>query len=115
LPSWRRYFTAIAKVIDVPWGIATGADLAFPGVTGRRTTKMRLVNTYLSRLHAAAATDATLSEAFVRVTGLLDRPESLYRPDRVMRVWRAAKRNRQARPDEPAVPPPIADAGVRSA
>lgn len=111
-PSWRRYFAAIAKVIDVPWQIATGADLAFPGVPGRRTAMVRLVNAYLPRLHAAAATDASLSEAFVRVTGLLDRPESLFRPDRALRVWRAAARNRPAPLGEPAVPPPpIADVG----
>jgi hypothetical protein len=30
--------------------------------------------------------DATLAAAFVRVTGLLDRPEGLLRPDRALRV-----------------------------
>ena len=86
--AWRRYFRAVADVIDVPWQIATGTDLAFPGVPGRRTAKIRLVNAYLPRLHAAAATDHTLAAAFVRVTGLLDRPEGLLRPDRVLRVLR---------------------------
>ena len=110
-PSWRRYFAAIAKVIDVPWDLATGADLAFPGVTGQRTAKIRLVNAYVSRLHAAAATDTTLSEAFVRVTGLLDRPESLLRPDHIIRVLRATRRNQPAQTDEPtASQPPLADA-----
>ncbi|MDG4764010.1 FAD-binding monooxygenase [Solwaraspora sp. WMMD406] len=100
-PSWRRYFRAVAAVVDVPWGIATGADLAFPGVVGRRTAKVRLTNAYLPRLHAAAVHDPTLAEAFVRVTGLLDPPVGLLRPDRVLRVWRGwAAGRRQVRSGE---------------
>ncbi|MEU9885848.1 FAD-binding monooxygenase [Sphaerisporangium sp. NPDC051011] len=87
-PGWKAYFKAVAKVVDVPWGIATGTDLAFPGVRGRRTPKVRLVNAYLPRLHAAAVVDSSLSSAFVRVTGLLDRPEGLLRPDRLLKVLR---------------------------
>ncbi|WP_412540244.1 FAD-dependent monooxygenase [Longispora sp. K20-0274] len=89
-PSWRRYFKSVARVIDAPWQIATGADLAFPGVQGHRSAKTRLVNAYLPHLHAAAVHDASLSAAFVRVTGLLDRPEGLLRPDRLFRVLRSA-------------------------
>lgn len=84
--TWRRYFRTIAKVVDVPWDIATGSDLAFAGVRGRRTAKIRMVNAYLPRLHAAAAADPRLAAAFVRVTGLLAPPESLLRPDRALRV-----------------------------
>jgi 2-polyprenyl-6-methoxyphenol hydroxylase-like FAD-dependent oxidoreductase len=88
-----RYFRAIAKTIDPPWDIAVGADLAFPGVPGTRTAKIRLVNAYLPRLHAAAASDVTLGAAFLRVVGLIDRPEGLLRPDRVLRVWWANRRH----------------------
>lgn len=90
--TWRRYFQAVAKVVDAPWEITTGADLAFPGVKGRRTAKVRLVNAYVPRLHAAATTDRSLAAAFVRVTGLLDRPEALLRPDRALRVLTHRKR-----------------------
>ncbi|WP_326551664.1 FAD-dependent oxidoreductase [Micromonospora sp. NBC_01813] len=85
---WRRFFRQVARVVDVPWSIAAGGDLAFPGVVGRRTAKIRLVNAYLPRLHAAAVHDPTLSAAFTRVTGLLEPPESLLRPDRMLRVLR---------------------------
>jgi hypothetical protein len=51
----RRLFAELARVVDVPWDIAVGGDLAFPGVQGRRTVKVRLVNAYIARLHAAAA------------------------------------------------------------
>jgi 2-polyprenyl-6-methoxyphenol hydroxylase-like FAD-dependent oxidoreductase len=80
VPRPRRFFADIARVIDVPWDIGVGADLAFPGVEGRRTVKTRLINRYIARLHAAATTDAVVAEAFMRVAALVDRPAQLFRP-----------------------------------
>ncbi len=85
-PSPHKYFRRIAKVIDTPWEITVGADLAFPDVPGRRTIKVRMVNAYLPALHAAATTDSSLARAIVRVMGMVDRPEGLLRPDRMLRV-----------------------------
>ena len=79
-------------MVDVPWDIAVGGDLAFPGVPGRRTLKVRLINAYLARLHAAAANDASLASAFLRVAGLVARPQSLLRPGVAIRVLRASLR-----------------------
>ena len=86
VPAPHRWFPGAARLVDAPWQVAVGADLAFPGVVGRRTAQIRMVNSYLPRLHAAARTDPTLGATFVRVVGLLERPESLLRPDRVARV-----------------------------
>ena len=66
----------------------TITGLAFPQVPGRRPARIRLVNAYLPRLHAAAAHDETPAAALVRVIGLKDRPQTLLRPDRVLRVLR---------------------------
>jgi 2-polyprenyl-6-methoxyphenol hydroxylase-like FAD-dependent oxidoreductase len=87
-PQPRRVFRDLARVVDVPWDIAVGGDLVFPGVQGRRTLKVRLVNAYLARLHAAAAHDARLAGAFLRVAGLVAPPESLLRPSIVLGVLR---------------------------
>lgn len=87
--TWRRHFRAAAAAVDAPWQISSGGDLAFPGVSGRRTAAIRLVNAYLPRLHAAASTDPALAAVFVRVTGLLDRPQSLLRPGVVAKVLTA--------------------------
>lgn len=86
--STRRIFRALARAIDVPWQLATGADLAVPEVEGPRPPRLRLVNRYVSRLQAAAAHDFALSKAFLRVTGLVDRPETLLRPSIAGRVLR---------------------------
>jgi 2-polyprenyl-6-methoxyphenol hydroxylase-like FAD-dependent oxidoreductase len=87
-PQPRRWFRDLAQVIDVPWDMAAGGDLVFPGVPGRRTPKVRLVSAYLTRLHAAAADDASLAIAFIRVAGLVAPPQTLLRPGIVLRVLR---------------------------
>jgi len=85
-PQPHGFFRDLARVVDVPWDIAAGGDLIFPGVQGRRTPKARLVNAYVARLHAAAAHDASLASAFIRVAGLVAPPQSLLRPGVAVRV-----------------------------
>jgi len=38
-PRPRRWFRDLARVVDVPWDMSAGGDLAFPGVQGRRTPR----------------------------------------------------------------------------
>ena len=85
-PRARRYFRRIAALIDPPWTVAAGADLAHPQVMGPRGPTVRILNRYLPRLHAAAAHDPVSATAVLRVTGLLDPPTALLRPDRLARV-----------------------------
>jgi 2-polyprenyl-6-methoxyphenol hydroxylase-like FAD-dependent oxidoreductase len=96
----RRIIRALARTVDVPWQLATSADLAIPGVDGRRPPGLRLVNGYVSRLQAAAAHDSALSRAFLRVTGMVDGPQALLRPSiagRVLRTTRSAAEHGQSR------------------
>ncbi|WP_433224064.1 FAD-dependent oxidoreductase [Dactylosporangium sp. CS-047395] len=88
-PDSRRYFSDIAKIIDAPWEISAGADLAFPQVEGKRTLKVRMANKYMSKLHAAATQDGTLTAAFMRAAGLVDPPTALMRPSVMLKVLRA--------------------------
>jgi 2-polyprenyl-6-methoxyphenol hydroxylase-like FAD-dependent oxidoreductase len=83
-----RVLRALARVIDGPWEMAIGADLAVPGVDGRRTPRRRILGAYVARLQAAAADDPALSRAFMRVTGLVDRPQAILRPAIALRVLR---------------------------
>ena len=84
----RRFFAEVARIVDIPWQIAVGADLRFPGIEGARTAKVRLVNAYLARFHLAAAADPVLGGAFLRVVNLMDRPEGLLSPAIALRVLR---------------------------
>lgn len=90
--STRGVLRALARVIDVPWELAIGADLSLPGVDGPRPLRRRAINRYVTRLQAAAASDPELSRAFVRVTGLVDRPQTLLHPGIALRVLRAPAR-----------------------
>jgi 2-polyprenyl-6-methoxyphenol hydroxylase-like FAD-dependent oxidoreductase len=87
----QRFFRSAAKLVDVPWGIAVGADLRFPEVEGSRTPKVRMVNAYLARLHVAAGRDPVLGRAFLRVVNLIDPPEHLMSPELAFRVMRGTR------------------------
>ena len=93
-PQPRRWFRDLARLVDVPWQMAAGGDLIFPGVQGRRTRKIRLMSTYIARLHAAAAHDARLATAFIRVAGLVAPPSSLLHPAIALRVLRYGRTRR---------------------
>jgi pimeloyl-ACP methyl ester carboxylesterase/2-polyprenyl-6-methoxyphenol hydroxylase-like FAD-dependent oxidoreductase len=84
----RRYLHAASEIVDQAWEFAGGADLAQPLVRARRPARVRLANAYLRRLFAAAAQDEELATAFIRVSGLIDRPRALLRPAIARRVLR---------------------------
>ncbi|WP_290061214.1 FAD-dependent oxidoreductase [Amycolatopsis solani] len=87
-----EFFADAARVVDAPWEIAAGGDLAFPGVTGRRSVKTHIGNAYVSRVQSAATRDAEVTNAFMRVAGLIDPPQALMRPRLALRVLRGARR-----------------------
>ncbi|TFE25937.1 FAD-dependent oxidoreductase [Frankia sp. B2] len=87
----RRFFTAAAVPADLAWALATGNDLGYPQVQGRRTPRIRLVNAYLPHVHAAAHTDPVVARVFMRIINLVEPPSALLRPDVLTRVLRARR------------------------
>lgn len=61
------FFAAQAALLDAPWTLAVGADVHGPSEPVRR-------------LQLAAARDAELAAAFIRVTALVDPPSALFAP-----------------------------------
>ncbi len=88
----RRFFRRAARLVDVPWDIAAGSDLRLPSVPGPRPARVRLVNAYMARVQAAAAVDAEVGAAFLRVANLIDPPQSLLRPRLAAKVLVAPRR-----------------------
>jgi hypothetical protein len=82
----KRFYARAQKIIDIPWLIATGEDLRFPQVAGKRPPGSGLVNRYLERVHAVASEDATVCRKFFDVLNLLATPNSLMTPDVAWRV-----------------------------
>jgi 2-polyprenyl-6-methoxyphenol hydroxylase-like FAD-dependent oxidoreductase len=106
-PSPLRFLKDVAAVVDVPWEMAANSDLNFPEVEGKRTAKVRFLNAYIGRVQRAATRDAKITDAFMRVAGLLDPPPALMMPRTLLRVLGkgARKAPPPARmPAPPAVP-----------
>lgn len=83
------FFRAAARVIDIPWQLTVGADLALPMVEGDRPLAVRIVNAYVARLQRVAVHDAKVANAFRRVIHLLAPPPSLFAPRILWRVLSA--------------------------
>ena len=82
----RRFFRAAAQIIDTPWKITAGADLRIPETQGPRTTAVRLMNWYMSKLHRAGHHDAAIALAFHNVVNLIAPAPRLLAPGMVFRV-----------------------------
>ncbi len=88
----RRFFRVAAKIIDVPWQLAVGGDLALPQVQGPRPFPVEWINAYVARVQRAAVHDPAVAAAFIKVMHLLAQPSSLFAPSIVWRVLRARRR-----------------------
>jgi 2-polyprenyl-6-methoxyphenol hydroxylase-like FAD-dependent oxidoreductase len=82
-----RFFRAAAQVIDMPWQLAVGGDLALPQVPGPRPFPLKLINAYVARVQRVAVHDAVVAAAFVKVMHMLAPPPSLFAPALMWRVW----------------------------
>jgi 2-polyprenyl-6-methoxyphenol hydroxylase-like FAD-dependent oxidoreductase len=93
----RRFFAAAAKIIDTPWQLAVGGDLALDRVAGARPLAVRVVNAYIARLYRVAPHDERVARAFLEVVHMMRPPASLFAPRIAWRVLRGARA-------EPAAP-----------
>jgi 2-polyprenyl-6-methoxyphenol hydroxylase-like FAD-dependent oxidoreductase len=97
-----RFFGEIKPIIDVPWDTSATADLAFPGVEGKRTMMVKIGNAYVGRLHTAAQVDGRFTRAFFRVAGLVDPPQAMMRPSLMIGALRTARRVKAQPAPQPA-------------
>jgi 2-polyprenyl-6-methoxyphenol hydroxylase-like FAD-dependent oxidoreductase len=81
-----EFFGQISGQIASPWEFSATADLGYAGVAGERTDQINMINQYISALQAAAVRDPRLTDAFLRVAGLVDEPMALMNPDIQQRV-----------------------------
>jgi 2-polyprenyl-6-methoxyphenol hydroxylase-like FAD-dependent oxidoreductase len=82
----HRFYRRAAKIIDIPWAIATGEDLLSPAVEGPRPPGFRQLSRYLERVHALASLDPLVCTRFFRVLNLLAPPSALLSPGVAWRV-----------------------------
>ena len=85
-----EFFHEISGQIASPWQFSATADLGYQGVEGERTEQVQMINQYITALQAAAARDPKLTDAFLRVAGMVDEPMALMHPDIQQRVMQQA-------------------------
>ena len=76
-PDGPRFYAAMSRMLDAPWTLAVGADLAVAGVEGPPMPRSSLSHEYLAALQRRAVEDADVAAAFIRVTSLVDEPSTL--------------------------------------
>lgn len=67
----KRCFRQGRSVVDTAWTLATSADLADPGVEGRRTLGWRALQRYVNRAMRAATQDSVVADALLAVNALV--------------------------------------------
>jgi 2-polyprenyl-6-methoxyphenol hydroxylase-like FAD-dependent oxidoreductase len=103
----QRFFRKAAKPIQVAWNMAVGADLALPYVEGPRPLPLRLMNSYVGRVLAAAEHDPVVAARFFKVAAFVEKPPRLMTPSMIARVVAANRRARRLAPaPTPDVPVP---------
>ena len=96
----QRFFKRASKIADSPWTIATGEDLKYPQVEGKRPPGFKLVNRYMERAHAACAKDPVVLRRFFDVANLLAPPTSMMSPKVAWRVALGGRGKAQKTPAE---------------
>ncbi|HST46918.1 NAD(P)/FAD-dependent oxidoreductase [Jatrophihabitans sp.] len=92
LPQPLVFAKDVSVALDVPWNMAAGADLELAGMAGACSEDVEVSAAFLARVRAGATRDPVLAKALLRVTGLLDSPETLMTPDIVARAMGPAPR-----------------------
>ncbi len=85
------FYKRAAKVIDIPWQIAAGSDLAYPEAEGPRPLATPLLNRYMKRALLAAQVSPDVNTALLLVQNLMAAPSTLMRPAMVRKVLRGAR------------------------
>ena len=82
----QRFFRRAARVIERPWGLATGEDFRYPEVEGPRPPGLSLINWYVEKVHRATHHDPAVYRAFLNAMNLTHPPSTLFTPSIIFRL-----------------------------
>ena len=83
----QRCQQAIAKVVKVPWLLATSEDFHYPETIGKRPKGMRLLNWYIGKVHALVGSYPLATLRFYEVLHMLKPPMTLFEPGILFAVF----------------------------
>jgi hypothetical protein len=84
------FMAEVASVLETPWGMSTGPDLAFPSTRGSRPENFEKVQQFQAALFRAAVVDPVVHRALTEVAPLLQSQSLLREPDIIRRIEAAA-------------------------
>lgn len=99
-----RFYSRAGPLADWAWAIATGEDLRFPSVVGKRPPAAAIINRYMERVHHAAARDPVVLRRFFEVASLLAPPTRMLAPAVAWRVLVGGVGTDQGSPSKSATP-----------
>jgi 2-polyprenyl-6-methoxyphenol hydroxylase-like FAD-dependent oxidoreductase len=107
----RRFQKTLARVVEVPWLLATSEDFRYPETQGHRPPGIRLFNWYTGRVHALAGSHPLVTLRFYEVIHMLKPPSALLTPRILFAVLFQRHQVPLKREDEAylSVAPPILD------
>lgn len=82
----RSFQKQVAKVIDIPWLLATSEDFRYPEVTGAKPFWTRFLHWYIAKVHCLSHRDPLVSLRFLQVIHMIKHPLVLFKPDIIFRV-----------------------------
>jgi 2-polyprenyl-6-methoxyphenol hydroxylase-like FAD-dependent oxidoreductase len=85
----RRWYRAVARIVDVAWQGVAIEDYRFPELADQRPTALRPLQWYMERVHRATHSNGEVTDQFYRVMSFLDSPTKLFRPRIAANVLRA--------------------------
>ena len=93
-----RFHRAMARVVAVPWSLATNEDCRYPQAIGPRPRGLSLQQWYVAQLFALSATYPEVYGPFLEVMNLLEGPRILFAPSILWQVLKQSLRKRHHRP-----------------
>lgn len=80
------FMAEVPSVLETPWSMSTGADLAFPATRGERPENFEEGRRFEAALFRAAAADPVVHRALIEVAQLLRPHSRLQEPDIIERI-----------------------------
>ena len=99
---FTRFYRRCARIIDPSWELATGGDLQWPGVEGRRPFGASLLSPYFARMIQAAEHTPLITKRLIEVLHLLAPPQALLSLPVIASMMKPATRPRSAAPEASA-------------
>jgi len=86
----KGFMSEVTSVLETPWAMSTGPDLAFPSTRGDRPEKFEEAQQFEAALFRAVVVDPVVHRALTEVGQLLQPQSLLHKPDIMRRIEAAS-------------------------